>query len=862
MVANQTQNGLMSTKETARELFSLDCNRLDDPRLINFHELEQHAGRIFRWSEPVSMIRLPLAPGHFRIVLDTGGLRGSNADFAYQLHWNDYLIPASAIKVSNGLIEFVVSAGMASSSFEQRLTISCKPLHAENGRRLLGMPLCSLRVYEVDAEPVNQILNMELARANLKGQRPKRRRWFGSRTPEPSLPIWQVRIPQSEIVTRDIAPQTHPHCERVVVAPCEINSRHGTGLLIQYLIKDFRDVATVNSLRCYNDDRVASRVHHCLPKHNMSRAGIYDQVYTWFGAAPPSRAYVVPYFKSDLLVALALRDLFSVKIFLHIMDDNCLYGQEIPTPLLAEALDKSDFVAVISPEMRQAYEQMFGKRMWLLPPIVPDRLIPEGLIATIDQRETPRERVPEMRKTLGQKLRATWKTLRHWGQSANAVTVTPPRGILIGNVWDRVWLDRLRKTIRESGLQLDWYSNNPEAVWLKDSITDLASDGIHLHDPLWGQDLVNELRCRPYAIMPTSELDGRGEKESIARLSLPSRVPFMIATAQIPLIAVGSPETAAAKFIDRFELGATVPYSGSHLREAVQQICQTDRQMAIRQRAAQIAQSFKADDVGNWAWKSLERGEPIDQRFEALFPPRPGDFACFFDPNPPPQVHWSFRDTWLMLNRLKLQNFYPQLVIDVGASTGVWSWTAASVFPKAKFVMVDPMMSRYDQNARNYYLRAFSEVELVEAALSDTCGETEILVSNDLYGTSLLKVDEKTRKSNVATVEVLTLDELARRRNLTGRTLLKIDVQYAEHLVLAGGKQFVKEQVDAVILELTIEREHPQAKTYREMLDYMEELGFAMVDEMQGWRDPVTGRLEQKDTLFIRKDLNRARKAA
>ena len=35
-------------------------------------------------------------------------------------------------------------------------------------------------------------------------------------------------------------------------------------------------------------------------------------------------------------------------------------------------------------------------------------------------------------------------------------------------------------------MQLDWYSNNPEAVWLKDSLSNLAADGIHLHPPLWG----------------------------------------------------------------------------------------------------------------------------------------------------------------------------------------------------------------------------------------------------------------------------------------------------------------------------------------------------------------------------------------
>jgi FkbM family methyltransferase len=436
------------------------------------------------------------------------------------------------------------------------------------------------------------------------------------------------------------------------------------------------------------------------------------------------------------------------------------------------------------------------------------------------------------------------------------------RGILIGNVWDKNWLDRLRTTIRESGLKVDWYSNNPEAVWLKESLKDLANDGIFLHDPLWGQELVDELRRRPFAIMPSSELDGKGEKESIARLSLPSRIPFIIATSQLPMIALGSDQTAASKFINRFGLGKTVSYNGQELCDAVKWIRQIQNQISIRRCACEIAQSFAAGSVEEWTWNSLEKGEPVDNRFERLFPAKPGEFSCFFDPEPPKNIHWSFRDTWQLLNRIKTQGFTPEVIVDVGASTGVWSWTAATIYPSAKFVLVDPMMSRYNQQARDYYHRSFKSFELIEAALSDTNGETEILVSNDLYGSSLLKVDEKTRKAAATKVTVLTLDELARRKKLTGRTLLKVDVQYAEHLVLNGGLEFIRNNVDAVILELTLEREHPQAKTYREMLDFMDQLGFGVVDEMEGWRDPVTGRLEQKDSVFLRRELITARKAA
>ena len=84
---------------------------------------------------------------------------------------------------------------------------------------------------------------------------------------------------------------------------------------------------------------------------------------------------------------------------------------------------------------------------------------------------------------------------------------------------------------------------------------------------------------------------------------------------------------------------------------------------------------------------------------------------------------------------------------------------------------------------------------------------------------------------------------------------MKIDVQFAEHLVLAGGKEFIQSNVDALILELTIQREHPDAKTYREMLDLVDDLGYQLVDETDGWRSPRNGILEQKDSIFFRREL-------
>jgi len=286
--------------------------------------------------------------------------------------------------------------------------------------------------------------------------------------------------------------------------------------------------------------------------------------------------------------------------------------------------------------------------------------------------------------------------------------------------------------------------------------------------------------------------------------------------------------------------------------EPVSDICQPNRQSAFRSCAAARAELFSSRGLADWIWRSLERGEPCDERFEKAFARQDGEMVSFVDPPAPADLHGDFVLVYQALRRLRARGFSPDFVIDVGASTGVWSDAAKRVFPHSRFILIDPLHSHYRQ-VNGWYFEQNPGFEAVAAAVSDQCGEAELNITSDLYGSSLLH-SPNSRPSQMLRVPVLTLDHVAREKRLTGRGLLKVDVQFTEHLVLAGARQLL-EQVDALLLELSLFRYAPEAMLFPEMLELVRQLGFHYYEDTGGWRSPVDGTTLQKDVLFVRESL-------
>ena len=220
----------------------------------------------------------------------------------------------------------------------------------------------------------------------------------------------------------------------------------------------------------------------------------------------------------------------------------------------------------------------------------------------------------------------------------------------------------------------------------------------------------------------------------------------------------------------------------------------------------------------------------------------------------PPHVHEVFAGFYLGLLRLRESGVKLDFLVDVGASTGCFSHVAALVYPKLRFVLVEPLAALYREAKDQYWLGGLHpEFEFVEVAISDKRGKVAINVGTRLCASSIYPLAAG-QTAQAIEVEALTLDDLDARSCLQGRGILKLDIQFAEHLALRGAKRLMQ-KLDVIIMEVALLKLYEDTAVLSEMVRQLDEQGFRYHDDVGEYRLPQDDMLCTKDVLFLRKGL-------
>jgi hypothetical protein len=364
----------------------------------------------------------------------------------------------------------------------------------------------------------------------------------------------------------------------LLITHAEVSVRHGTGALLKNIFRDEKEIVIFHSQSFFDTNEIGTYSHRVW--HGpISVQKVVARIRKILDGITVRRILCVPFYQDDVLSALAAAKLTGAPMALYIMDDQNIHVQEISDPLMSQLIAVARVRFAISEQLRQAYSRKYRKPFWFLPPVIaPELLAPPSLDHT---------------------------------------SSTPPRGTLIGNIWSLDVLRDFRRVIKESGLKIDWFGNAGKP-FIELSPIEAELEGLTLHAIVPDEELVRSLRTADFAVVPSGTLAEDSSHNWLAKASLPSRIIYLMATANIPIIVMGHPETAAARFVERLGLGAICSYDSQAFLEAVGTVTGPERFLQIRLRANELGPKFSADGIADFIWNSLGAGRPIDKRFNEI----------------------------------------------------------------------------------------------------------------------------------------------------------------------------------------------------------------------------------------------------
>jgi FkbM family methyltransferase len=212
------------------------------------------------------------------------------------------------------------------------------------------------------------------------------------------------------------------------------------------------------------------------------------------------------------------------------------------------------------------------------------------------------------------------------------------------------------------------------------------------------------------------------------------------------------------------------------------------------------------------------------------------------------------RDSVLhVLELARTIGFVPRTVIDVGAAYGSFTRLCQTVFPDARYLLIEPL-EEY-RPLLEQEKQSSPSVQYTIAAASAHEGEIAINVHPDLVGSSLYReVETGTGVNGVTrTVHSVTVDRVSREAGGGGPYLLKVDVQGAELDVLEGAERTLGDS-ELIVLEVSFFKFFQDGPECAEIMAHMKARGFVPYDIVGRQYRPLDGALSQVDIAFVKED--------
>ncbi len=193
---------------------------------------------------------------------------------------------------------------------------------------------------------------------------------------------------------------------------------------------------------------------------------------------------------------------------------------------------------------------------------------------------------------------------------------------------------------------------------------------------------------------------------------------------------------------------------------------------------------------------------------------------------------------------LAARGLSPQCIFDIGAADGGWTRHARSFWPKASFVLFEPLEERTADLER--LVGELPGISHHKCGLGRGRSILELSISANLYTSSFAYGGTSSRQAAVE-----SLDELLAEGKIVQGDFMKIDVQGFELEALAGARIFIQ-KVQVVIMETYYHRFAPRMSLVHEAVGLMHQKGFRVYEVLDQLRRPFDNAIGQCDICFVR----------
>lgn len=210
-----------------------------------------------------------------------------------------------------------------------------------------------------------------------------------------------------------------------------------------------------------------------------------------------------------------------------------------------------------------------------------------------------------------------------------------------------------------------------------------------------------------------------------------------------------------------------------------------------------------------------------------------------------------FRNIQMIQGLQRCKSIVPEIstIIDVGAAAGSWSLSAFELWRQSNYLLLEPLEERRVE--LESLVNKYSNFRFIPAAAGRESGEVSFYVADDLDGSGI--TEKISTDLNVRKVNVVSIDDEAKRLKLKGPYLIKLDTHGFEVPIIEGCKQVLSE-VSVFIIECYGFQIADKSLLFWEMCQYMDQLGFRLFDIVDIMNRPKDGAFWQCDAFFMKKD--------